>query len=47
VTDDRYPGELDEVGAAVAVTEDPPVVPGGVERAVVPVNNPGLGLVAV
>src|SRR3954464_15527682 len=47
VSDDERPGELVHVGAAVAVPEHPPVVPGLVERAEVLVNDPGRRLVRV
>src|SRR5258708_28686895 len=44
---DLRPGELGEVGAAVAVTEYPPVLPGLVELAEVPGRNPAPRLVRV
>src|SRR5450759_1566540 len=47
VPDDAGPGELDAVGAAVAVAEHPPVPPGLVERAEVPVDDPVPRLVRV
>ena len=47
VPDDLRPGELEQVGAAVAVAEHPPVLPGRVERAEVPVDDPVLRLVRV
>src|SRR5680860_279406 len=47
VSDDTGPGELGPVGAAVAVAEHPPVPPGPVERAEVPVDNPVPRLVRV
>ena len=45
VSDDPGPGELVEVGAAVAVAEHPPVVSGLVELAEVPGSDPGPRLV--
>ncbi len=47
VPDDGCPGELGEVGAALTVTEHPPVFPGFAERTEVPVNNPSIRLVRV
>src|SRR5260370_22901919 len=47
VPDDFRPGELGQVGTAGAVPEYPVVLPGGVEPAVVPVDDPGLRLVRV
>jgi len=47
VPDDLGPYQPDQVGAAVAVAEHPPVGPGRVELAEVPVNDPGLRLVRV
>src|SRR5712671_4217594 len=47
VPDDFRPDEPDEVGAAVAVAEHPPVLPGRVELAEVPAGHPGLRLVRV
>ena len=47
VSDDLRPGELEQVGAAVAVAEHPPVLPGLVEPAEVPVDDPVLRLVRV
>src|SRR5450755_2164310 len=41
VSDDLRPGELDPVGAAGAVTEYPPVLPGLVEGTEVSVDDPG------
>ena len=43
--DDLRPGELGEVGAAVAVAEHPPVPPGLVEQAEVPGRDPAPRLV--
>src|SRR5438874_451162 len=42
--DDLRPGVLVEVGAAVAVTEDPPVAPGRVEGPEVSGGDPASGL---
>jgi hypothetical protein len=47
VSDDVGPGELVHEGAAVAVAEHPPVLPGLVEFAEVPGNDPGRRLVRV
>src|SRR6266851_1645216 len=47
VPDDLGPGELGQVAAAVTVTEYPLVLPGDVELAVVPADDPGLRLVRV
>ena len=47
VSDDLRPGELEQVGAAFAVAEHPPVLPGLVEHAEVPVHDPALRLVRV
>ena len=47
VSDDPGPGELEQVGAAVAVAEHPPVAPGLVELAEVPGDDPALRLVRV
>jgi hypothetical protein len=44
VPGDLYPGELEQVGAAVTVAEYPPVSPGGVECAEVPGGDPALAL---
>src|SRR5664280_2939307 len=44
---DLRPGEFRQVGAACAVTEHPPITPGGVEPTEVPVGDPGLRLVLV
>src|SRR5207247_9221259 len=42
---DLRPDELEQVGAAVAVAEHPPILPGGVERAEVPSDDPAFRLV--
>ena len=47
VSDDAGPGEAVHVGAALAVTEHPPVLPGLVELAEVPGGHPGRRLVRV
>jgi len=47
MANDLRPGELGQVGAADAVTEDPPVRPVGVEPPEVPVADPVLGLIRV
>src|SRR5450755_1033398 len=47
VSEDVGPGELVHVGAALAVAEHPPVLPGLVELAVVPGEDPGLRFVRV
>src|ERR1039457_4801730 len=47
VAADCRPGMLDQVGPGFLVTEDPPVVPGRAERAVVPGRDPARGLVLV
>jgi predicted transposase YbfD/YdcC len=47
VPDDLCPGELGQVGAAVAVAEYPAVLPGLVVPAEVPAGDPGLRLVGV
>src|SRR5450759_1112314 len=47
MANDLRPGELGQVGAADAVTEDPPVRPVGVEPPEVPVADSVLGLIRV
>ena len=47
VSDDAGPRELVQVGAAVAVAEHPPVLPGLVELAEVPGDDPAGRLVRV
>src|SRR2546423_562820 len=47
MSDDLRPGELLEVVAAVTVAEDPAVLPGGVEHAEVPADDPAFRLVRV
>src|ERR1022692_3399289 len=47
VPDDAGPREPKKVGVVVTVAKDPPVLPGPVERAEVPVHNPVPRLVRV
>ena len=47
VPHDTGPGRFRQVGAGVAVAEDPPVVPEFAELSVVPADDPVLGLVRV
>src|SRR5438034_3760574 len=47
VSDDQRPGMLDQVGAAVAVAENPAILPGLVIPGEVPVANPVLRLLRV
>jgi hypothetical protein len=42
VSDDVGPGELDQIGTAAAVAEDPVVTPGLVEPAEIPLDDPVL-----